>query len=122
MITKIAVVAIGGFVGSICRFAFINLIKKHYSFAIPMPTIIINLLGSFLLGLVVGLRVENLPYLLFGIGFLGAFTTFSTLAVEGVQLVLAHQKKGFLQYIFFSFIGGILFAFLGCWTGNFITI
>jgi len=118
MMISIAAVAIGGFLGSMSRFAFINLLKKHYSFTIPVPTVVVNLVGSFFLGLLVGLDVENFVYMLFGIGFLGAFTTFSTLAVEGVQLISSGKKKGFLLYIFLSFIGGILFAFIGFWTGN----
>ncbi|WP_328588930.1 CrcB family protein [Niallia nealsonii] len=51
-----------------------------------------------LLGLLVGLHAASTVYMLFGIGFLGAFTTFTTLAVEGVQLMLAGKSKGFLLY------------------------
>lgn len=47
-------------------------------------TLVVNVLGSLLLGLFVGLPAR--PYALLGIGFCGAFTTYSTFAVEAVQL------------------------------------
>lgn len=49
---------------------------------LPLGTLAVNLLGSFLLGLLLGLGVSQRWYLLLGVGFCGAFTTFSTFAAQ----------------------------------------
>jgi CrcB protein len=112
--------ALGGFFGSISRFVVIKEIKKRVGYDFPIGTVIVNIIGSYLLGLLVGLGTNDTSYLLLGIGFLGAFTTFSTLAVEAVRLFSSGKKYHFFLYVFFSFIGGIVFALLGFLTGQWI--
>lgn len=103
-------VGIGGFIGAISRFAMSKAFNKKAS--LPIGTLIVNLLGSFLLGMIAGAKANEMIALLFGTGFLGAFTTFSTMKLELTQLYLKN-KKNFLLYIIITYIGGITLAFFG---------
>ncbi|WP_042473197.1 fluoride efflux transporter CrcB [Bacillus ndiopicus] len=108
-------VAIGGFFGAISRFAISNWIKQHFRTYFPLATFCINLIGSFLLGICVGLGPISSLQLLAGTGFLGAFTTFSTFSVESVKL---YESRGLLAaatYMCLSCVLGILLAFIGWW-------
>ena len=83
-------VAIGGAAGACARYLVGNLavrLGEHF----PFGTLIVNVTGSLLLGLIAGLTVEGLTpseplRLTVAVGFLGAFTTFSTYAVDTVML------------------------------------
>lgn len=74
--------------------------------SIPIPTMIVNIGGSFLLGLIVGMDVTASVYFILAIGFLGAFTTFSTFAVEAVTLYREKRRMGLYIYILGTFLGG----------------
>jgi CrcB protein len=84
-------VGVGGFAGSILRYAVGTWIGGRTSAAFPVGTFVINLSGSFLLGLVMGLgetRVLQPPVRpLVAIGFIGGYTTFSTFTYETVRLL-----------------------------------
>ncbi|AGX04611.1 MULTISPECIES: CrcB family protein [Bacillus] len=112
-----ALVGIGGFFGSMARFA----ISRKYNSkekSLPTGTIIVNLSGAFLLGLLTGAHLDQ-KYLLFaGTGFMGAFTTFSTLKLETIQLHIGQKKKAFFLYIGITYFFGILLACLGYLTGK----
>ena len=111
-------VGIGGFFGAIARFSVSKkLNKKEMPF--PAGTLLINLLGSFLLGLLVGGNLNGNLYLLGGTGFLGAFTTFSTLNLELVDLAGKDQSlKPLIHYAILTYGLGILLAFSGFWLGE----
>lgn len=113
MFLNILLVACGGFLGAIARFGISNWTKRKYSTKFPIGTLFINLLGSFLLGLIVGNNLGESWRLLFGTGFMGAFTTFSTFNLENIQLLHQKNRKIPLLYISVSYIFGILLAFLG---------
>jgi CrcB protein len=76
-------VAVGGFFGAICRFGLSRSLQKKRIF--PIGTLAVNLTGAFLLGLLAGIQLKGNGYLLLGIGFMGAFTTFSTFKLESEQ-------------------------------------
>ena len=113
MFNQLVLIGIGGFLGAVCRFTLINELKKRILMSFPVPTMLVNIIGSFLLGLLVGLDLHKSVYVFAAIGFLGAFTTFSTFAVESVTLFQEKQKRCFLVYISGTFIGGILFCIAG---------
>ncbi|MCM2980239.1 hypothetical protein CHH55_03830 [Niallia circulans] len=113
MVSNLLLIGVGGFIGAISRYFFINELKKIMASSIPIPTMIVNIIGSFLLGLIVGMGVNVNAYFILAIGFLGAFTTFSTFAVEAVTLCREKKKGGFFFYILGTFLGGILFCFAG---------
>lgn len=85
-------VSLGGAAGAWLRYMMSTWLQST-SKSYPWVTWIINMSGSMLLGFLIGVN-EILPYYLYallGIGFCGAYTTFSTFSVEVVQL-LQHQK------------------------------
>ncbi len=111
----IFMVGIGGFFGAIARFS----ISKQLNHSVfPTGTLIVNLLGAFLLGIITGAKVDILLSLLFGTGFMGAFTTFSTLKLEMTQLYIDKRKKIFLIYIIMTYGFGILLAYFGYLIGK----
>ncbi|MBM7651036.1 fluoride efflux transporter CrcB [Neobacillus cucumis] len=121
MIFNIAWVAIGGFFGAISRFGLSTLIKGKYPTTFPFATLLINLLGSFLLGIIVGGNLGNSLRLLLGTGFMGAFTTFSTFKLETIQLHIQRKWNVMILYIASSYLFGILLAFLGIHFGILLT-
>jgi CrcB protein len=87
----LASIALFGALGASCRHLLGTWLKGQVDTVLPVGTIVINLGGSFLLGLLTALAVsEQVPEHLrapLAIGFLGGFTTFSTFSLETVQLV-----------------------------------
>lgn len=65
-------VLVGGAFGAVCRFAISSLIKRSISSEFPIATLLINMIGSFLIGLLVAAHSGNLIQLLLGIGFMVA--------------------------------------------------
>lgn len=91
-------IALGGFAGAISRYAVIRFISVRFSTGFPYGTLAVNVLGSFLLGIMLGLNLREqnkYMYAAFGIGYLGSFTTFSTYAVEGLQMT---QQKHWAKF------------------------
>ncbi len=97
-------VAIGGFFGAITRFWISERLNSRF---FPYGTLAVNVLGSFLLGLLFGSSASADERLLFGTGFLGAFTTFSTWLFEVKKMKI----KQAVFHVFFT----CLFGFLGFW-------
>ena len=87
----ILLVGVAGGTGAVARFMLDGAIRARFTTAIPWSTVIINILGSGLLGLLGGLALgEQIPLaaeLVLGVGFLGGFTTFSTASVETARLI-----------------------------------
>ena len=88
----ITLIAAGGAAGAVSRYLVDTFVSERFGGAFPLGTLVINLSGSFLLGLLFALAVEEArllsevrPALM--IGFLGAYTTFSTLMLESWRLV-----------------------------------
>ncbi|MCM3365046.1 fluoride efflux transporter FluC [Niallia sp. MER TA 168] len=113
MLNNLLLIGLGAFLGAISRFALINELKKRIQSSIPIPTMIVNISGSFLLGLLVGLKVYTSIYFIMAVGFLGAYTTFSALAVEAVTLMREKKNGAFFLYSLGTFFGGILFCLAG---------
>lgn len=84
---QVVAVAVGGALGAAARFAVSRLARTYIDAALPYGTLLVNITGSLLLGILAGLvaaAVKFPPFLfaLLGTGFCGAFTTFSTFATE----------------------------------------
>ncbi|MGG3564751.1 fluoride efflux transporter CrcB [Neobacillus rhizosphaerae] len=118
MITNIAIVALGGFFGAMSRYGLGLFFKKRYPSAFPIGTLFVNLLGSFLLGLIMGANTDSTLRLLLGTGFMGAFTTFSTFKLENIQLHTKGKINVAVLYLAISYTCGILLAFLGISLGG----
>jgi len=88
----LVLVGLGGFVGAVARYLVDGWIAERAGATFPFGTLLVNLSGAFLLGLLYALTVERglLPEAIrppVFIGFIGAYTTFSTLALESWRLI-----------------------------------
>jgi len=88
----ILLIGLGGFAGAIARYLVDGVVSDRTGGAFPWGTLVINLTGSFVLGLLFAMTAERaiLPAEIRGpvmIGFLGAYTTFSTFMLESWRLV-----------------------------------
>jgi CrcB protein len=83
--------ALAGGVGAVTRFVLDGLVRDRFGSSFPLGTVVINVTGSFLLGVVTGLvlgqAVPDEWRLVVGTGFCGGYTTFSTASFETVRLV-----------------------------------
>ena len=110
-------IGMGGALGACCRYLFGIWIKRYISTHFPIPTWVINISGSFLLGVLANLysldQIEDLVWSFWGIGFCGAYTTFSTFSLEVATLLEDNRYKTACLYIGSSLIMGIIASFLG---------
>ncbi len=107
-------VALGGAIGATARYA----IQEWNPSDFPFSTLIVNVLGSFLLGILIAVAMVNEQVtseivLFAGVGALGAFTTMSTLSVDFIQLMDSGDRLPALTYMMVNFILCPLAAFIG---------
>lgn len=112
---SVILVMLGGFFGAICRFSLGNWNFLHSANGLPTGTLIINLVGSLLLGWLVANYREQYPkiFLFLGTGFTGSFTTFSTFSVEMLNLLEKGKIGLALGYVSGSLLAGIGLALIG---------
>jgi len=113
-----SLVAVGGFFGAVVRASISQFLNKK-SLSIPIGTLFVNLLGSLLLGVVLSSSSGSILVLLFGTGFMGAFTTFSTLSLKILEQFLNERKRVAIVYLISTYGGGIFFAYIGFILGKF---
>ena len=107
----ILMIALGGAFGAVARYGLSGWVHSHLDTTFPMGTLAVNILGSFLLGLSLPL-FESLAWsadlrTLVTIGFLGAFTTFSTFSYEAVVLLEGGEWTRGGLYMGSSFLLGL---------------
>ena len=122
-LTKILFVALGGALGAVSRYAFsaspLNSIFEKF----PFPTFLVNIIGSFLIGFCLIILSDkfavsdNIRLLVF-VGFLGAFTTFSTFELEIWTLVKEGHYVSSLVYVVSSVVVGFAGLLAGVWLGR----
>ena len=115
-------IAVGAALGAPARYAVAQLVPITPG-TFPWATFWTNVSGAFVLGVFLTFVMERLPptrFLrpLFGIGFLGAYTTFSTLAVETAKLVKDGDVALGVGYTLASIAVGLVFAYLGIALGR----
>jgi len=112
----VAAVATGGALGAVARWLIARLVQNGYEF--PVGTLAVNLLGSLLLGFVMGAAslygaFTRWQRLLVATGFAGAFTTFSTFMYESFMYLLEWSIGEALLYIGVSIALGLLMIYTG---------
>lgn len=121
-IKDVMLVLAGGAIGSVLRY-YVSLIT-HYQTSSPFPykTLIVNIIGCFLVGFITMRFQHNSNYqlirLFFITGFMGAFTTFSTFSYETVLLYQDGHVKTALMNIIASTVTGLIAVVSGLWLGH----
>lgn len=120
---KLAFIAVGGALGAVSRYLINVSPLKHASASFPYPTFTINIIGSFLIGLFLILftdRIDIGDNLRFGVmvGFVGAFTTFSTFELEIWGLVKENNYAAAFAYLVLSVGVGFAALLAGIWIGR----
>ena len=114
---KYVAVGVGGFLGAIARYALGTYIGGRYGLRFPLGTFIINVSGSFLIGLILTLlaRTTASAYwrYLIPIGFIGAYTTFSTFEYETLRAI----QEGQLMTGFLNVALSLVVGFVAVWVG-----
>ena len=108
---SILLIGIAGFIGANIRYIVSEKVNKSTIGAFPYGTLLVNLVGAFLLGLLVGGQAGEIYLLLIGTGLLGSITTFSTLNKE--LYTLQKYPKTWLMYFLITYVGGFVFAYVG---------
>lgn len=114
---KMLLVGVGGFMGAAARYLLSKAINRLWRGSFPLATLLINVGGSFLLGIIIFQPLsftgwENNLGLLAGVGFLGAFTTFSTFEYETLSLLEKGRTVAAVVYVFASFTVGFTAAWI----------
>lgn len=122
MIKTIILVGLGGAIGSILRYLSGCFASKYFQGSFPISTLVINILGSLLIGIFIGILAkyypENQPLkFLLIVGFCGGFTTFSSFAVENYNLF--QNGNQFSAYIYI--ITSVILTISAVGIGNYIT-
>ena len=110
---ELVLVGIGGFIGAVLRYGLSNIIQSDNS-AIPIGTLVVNFLGTLLLGIIV-YSAELVAFItpeirvFLTIGVLGAFTTMSTFGLEAFTMFEEGKSTLLILYV----VGTVLLVFLG---------
>jgi CrcB protein len=123
--SKLLIIAIGGGIGTLARYIVSGLDYKYSSGVFPLSTLIVNLSGSFIIGLLWGFSerfsvTPNLRMFLF-IGVLGGYTTFSTLSLETFNLLRNNEYKVALLNMFLTNFIGIILVLTGFIISKYLT-
>jgi CrcB protein len=117
-ISTLVSVALGGALGALSRYGLASVTGLYFNTTFPFPTLLINILGCFLMGLVV--EIAATKYLFSSImlsflttGFLGGFTTFSAFSLETVLLFEKKQPLFACTYVVLSLVFCLSAFFFG---------
>lgn len=126
MIKSALLVGLGGFLGSILRWALSVWMLQFTSLSFPWGTLGVNLGGSFLIGILFGLSSQGSSLspdwrLFLATGFCGSFTTFSTFSIENIALMQQGQYAAALSYTSISLIAGFSLAGAGLFLARTLT-
>jgi CrcB protein len=117
MLKYLLLVGLGGFIGSGLRYLTSVVIKSPL---FPLATLLVNCIGSLLIGLVMGYALKHQSFeqnwrLFLATGVCGGFTTFSAFSIECVQLIQQQRYQTFILYMSLSIIVSLSATFAGLW-------
>lgn len=112
---EIILVFLGGGLGSTLRFILNKLIPND---SFPFSTLIVNLIGSFLIGLIISYLIKNNMlksdyFLLLVVGICGGLTTFSAFSLENLNMIKSNEVFNSIIYILISVSFCIILSYLG---------
>ncbi len=114
---RLLIIALGGALGAVLRYVISEIPYRYFSPTFPYGTLLVNLLGAFIIGMLFELsRRINIPSdwrVFVFIGIIGAFTTFSTFALETVNLVRDSEYIPALWNILITNFAGLFVVYLG---------
>lgn len=117
MIRTIVIVGTGGFIGSVMRYLLQVYIENKLLSTFPLATMIANISGSLLIGIVFGLAEKSLMNsdwrIFLSVGICGGFTTFSAFAFNNFNMIKEHTWNQLFLNIGGTMIFGILAVYLG---------
>lgn len=124
MVNALAV-ALGGAIGATMRYLAGEFISSRVRTDFPVHTLVVNVSGAFLLGIVMTLAIERGDLgrwwqLFLGVGILGGYTTFSTFAFETVELMREGAMAGAVLNAAGSVLLGVCAAVAGIYVGRMI--
>jgi fluoride exporter len=113
IVALVAGIGLLGGAGAIARFLLDGVVSERLGGAFPTGTLVVNVSGSFLLGVLVGAAVSGDASRLLATGALGGFTTFSTWMFESHRLAEGGELRGAAANIVASLVLGLLAVWLG---------
>jgi CrcB protein len=121
--SRMLLVAVGGLIGSILRYWLAGVVQQSVDSEFPIGTLAVNLIGSFVIGVVISASVERgllsaEARLLLATGFCGGFTTMSTFSYETLALLRDGETAYALGNVGGSILGCLAATWLGQTTGR----
>jgi CrcB protein len=121
-VTALLAVLVGGMAGAVARQELYSALQERAGTRFPVGILVVNLSGAFVLGLLYGLRVSSHwpHWLAIGVqtGVIGAYTTYSTWAVDSLALARAGSRPSAVVNLVGSLIAGVLLAWAGASLGS----
>lgn len=115
---QMLVIALGGALGAVSRYAVIGLTTEWFGKSFPYGTLLVNVLGSFVMGILYVLFVQKMQLspeykAMLTVGFLGAFTTFSTFSLEAFSYINQGLIVSAMTYI----LSSVILCIIAVWAG-----
>jgi CrcB protein len=114
----VLLVAAGAAVGAPLRYVLDRAVQSRHTTGFPWGTLTVNVIGSFVLGLLVALSVSPALSALLGVGFCGALTTYSTFGYETLRLLQNRAHLLAAVNVAVSLVAGLGAAYLGITVGS----
>ncbi|MBF0784140.1 chromosome condensation protein CrcB [Muribacter muris] len=118
--THIIFIATGATLGALARWQ-LGLWLNPLSQAVSFGTLLANWLGCLLIGIALGLHLQDSAKVFFITGFLGSFTTFSAFSAEVVQSLLTQKWLAAMGIVCLHLLGGLAATLLGFWLVSYFT-
>nr|WP_320147609.1 fluoride efflux transporter CrcB [uncultured Anaeromusa sp.] len=120
MAVDLAIIALGGGIGSVTRYLVTIWAAERFGSAFPYGTLVVNVAGSFIIGFFMTLFLERLELdpqwrLFIAVGFLGGLTTFSSFSYETLRLV----QEGAMSQAFANAGSNVILCLASTWVGFF---
>ena len=119
----VLLIGIGGFLGTMARYVTAYFIDGKINSVFPWGTLLVNISGCFLIGLIYGLNLRNELVdknwrLFLTTGFCGGYTTFSAFALENIVMIHNKGTVSAIMYILASVVIGLLATLSGALAGK----